>query len=94
MTSGYGDEYDEEWRELNRRLIAAVLRLRRGRSPEEDAALALGEEWVRLSLEREERARALFRIEEAHREEEKAWDEADARAALEAMFPEEDGEEA
>ena len=94
MTSGFGDEYEAEWRELNRRLIEAVLRLRRGRSPEEDAALALGEEWVRLSLEREERAIALCRIEEAHREEEKAWDEADARAALEAMFPEEDGEEA
>ena len=95
MTStGFGDEYEAEWRELNRRLIASVLRLRRGRSPEEDEARTLGEEWVRLSLEREERAAAMLRIEEAHREEEKAWDEADARAALEAMFPEEDGEEA
>lgn len=76
----YGEEYELEWKELNRRLIWAVLRLRRGRSPEEDAALGLGEEWVRLSLEREERAAAMFRIEEAHREEEKAWDEAEARA--------------
>ena len=84
MTSGYGEEYELEWQELNRRMIAAVLRLRRGRSPEEDAALALGEEGVRLSLERQERAIALFRIEEAHREEEKAWDEAEARAFEEA----------
>ena len=85
MTAGYyGEEYELEWQELNRRLIVAVLRLRRGRSPEEDAALALGEEWVRLSLEREERAVAMHRIEEAHREEEKAWDEAEARAFEEA----------
>ena len=84
MISGYGDEYDEEWRELNRRLIAAVLRLRRGRSPEEDAALALGEEWVRLSIEREERAIALYRIEEAHRAQEQRWNEAEARAFEEA----------
>ena len=85
MTAGYyGEEYELEWQELNRRLIVAVLRLRRGRSPEEDAALALGEEWVRLSLEREERAVAMHRIVEAHREEEKAWDEAEARAFEEA----------
>ena len=77
---GYGEEYELEWRELNRRLVAAVLRLRRGRSPEEDAALALGEEWVRLSLERQERAIALFRIEEAHRIEEAIREEAEARA--------------
>ena len=66
MITGYGEEYEEEWRELNRRLIVAVLRLRRGRSPEEDEARTLGEEWVRLSLEREERAAALLRIEAAH----------------------------
>lgn len=85
MTAGYyGEEYELEWQELNRRLIGAVLRLRRGRSPEEDAALALGEEWVRLSLEREERAVAMHRIEEAHWAEEKAWDEAEARALEEA----------
>ena len=84
MTSGYGDEYEEEWRELNRRLIEAVLRLRRGRSLEEDAALALGEEWVRLSFEREERAIALLRIEEAHRIEEAIREEAEARAFEEA----------
>ena len=84
MTSGYGDEYEEEWRGLNRRLIAAVLRLRRGRSLEEDAALALGEEWVRLSFEREERAIALLRIEEAHRIEEAIREEAEARAFEEA----------
>ena len=80
---GYGEEYELEWRELNRRLVAAVLRLRRGRSPEEDAALAIGEEWVRLSLERAERARALFRLEEAHRIEEAIREEAEARAAFE-----------
>ena len=82
MILGYGEEYEKEWRELNRRLVAAVLRLRRGRSPEEDDALALGEEWVRLSLERAERARALFRIEEAHRIEieEAIREEAEARA--------------
>ena len=84
MTSGYGDEYEEEWRGLNRRLIEAVLRLRRGRSLEEDAALALGEEWVRLSFEREERAIALLRIEEAHRIEEAIREEAEARAFEEA----------
>ena len=84
MTSGYGDEYDEEWQELNRRLIGAVFRLQRGRSPEEDAVLDLGAEWVRLSGEREERAVAMHRIVEAHREEEKAWDEAEARALEEA----------
>ena len=84
MSSGYGDEYEEEWRGLNRRLIAAVLRLRRGRSLEEDAALALGEEWVRLSFEREERAIALLRIEEAHRIEEAIREEAEARAFEEA----------
>ena len=84
MTSGFGDEYEAEWRELNRRLIAAVLRLRRGRSPEEDEARTLGEEWVRLSLEREERARALYRIEEAHRIEEAIREEAEARAFEEA----------
>ena len=83
MTSWYWDEYEEEWRGLNRRLIAAVLRLRRGRSLEEDAALALGEEWVRLSFEREERAIALLRIEEAHRIEEAIREEAEARAAFE-----------
>ena len=81
---GYGEEYELEWRELNRRLVAAVLRLRRGRSPEEDAALAIGEEWVRLSLERAERARALFRLEEAHRIEEAIREEAEARAFEEA----------
>lgn len=84
MTAGYGDEYDEEWQELNRRLIEAVFRLQRGRSPEEDAVLDLGAEWVRLSGEREERAAAMLRIEAAHREEEKAWDEAEARAFEEA----------
>ena len=85
MTVGYyGEEYEEEWKALNCRLIEAVFRLRRGRSPEEDAVLDLGAEWVRLSLEREERAIALFRIEEAHLAEEKAWDEAEARALEEA----------
>ena len=84
MTSGYGEEYEKEWRELNRRLISAVLRLRRGRSPEEDEARTLGEEWVRLSLEREERAIALYRIEEAHRIEEAIREEAEARAFEEA----------
>ena len=83
MISGYGEEYEKEWRELNRRLITAVLRLRRGRSPEEDEARTLGEEWVRLSLAREERAIALFRIEEAHRIEEAIREEAEARAAFE-----------
>ena len=84
MISGYGEEYEKEWRELNRRLISAVLRLRRGRSPEEDEARTLGEEWVRLSLEREERAIALYRIEEAHRIEEAIREEAEARAFEEA----------
>ena len=84
MITGYGEEYEEEWRALNRRLIVAVLRLRRGRSPEEDEARTLGEEWVRLSLEREERAIALFRIEEAHRIEEALREEAEARAFEEA----------
>ena len=90
ISTGYGEEYEEEWRALNRQLIVAVLRLRRGRSPEEDAALTLGEEWVRLSLEREERAVAMHRIEEAHRtedairEEENAWEAAAARAFEEA----------
>ena len=84
MTSGYGDEYDEEWQELNRRLIGAVFRLQRGRSPEEDAVLDLGAEWVRLSGEREERAAAMLRLEAAHWAEEKAWDEAEARALEEA----------
>ena len=84
MNSGFGEEYEEEWRGLNRRLIAAVLRLKRGRSLEEDAALALGEEWVRLSFEREERAIALLRIEEAHRIEEAIREEAEARAFEEA----------
>ena len=84
MTAGYGEEYEEEWRELNRRLIVAVLRLRRGRSPEEDEARTLGEEWVRLSLEREERAAAMLRIEEAHRIEEAIREEAEARALEEA----------
>ena len=84
MILGYGEEYELEWQELNRRLVAAVLRLRRGRSPEEDDALALGEEWVRLSLERQERAIALFRIEEAHRIEEAIREEAEARAFEEA----------
>ena len=84
MTSGYGDEYELEWQELNRRLIGAVFRLQRGRSPEEDTVLDLGAEWVRLSGEREERAVAMHRIVEAHREEEKAWDEAEARALEEA----------
>ena len=84
MTAGYyGEEYKLEWQELNRRLIEAVFRLRRGRSPEEDAVLDLGAEWVRLSLEREERAIALFRIEEAHRIEEAIREEAEARAAFE-----------
>ena len=81
MTAGYyGEEYELEWQELNRRLIEAVFRLQRGRSPEEDAVLALAAEWVRLSGEREERATALLRIEAAHWEDEKAWDEAEARA--------------
>ena len=84
MPSGDGEESEEEWRALNRRLIGAVLRLRRGRSPEEDEARTLGEEWVRLSLEREERAIALFRIEEAHRIEEAIREEAEARAFEEA----------
>ena len=84
MTSGYGDEYDLEWQELNRRLIGAVFRLQRGRSPEEDAVLDLGAEWVRLSGEREERAAAMLRLEAAHWAEEKAWDEAEARALEEA----------
>ena len=85
MTAGYyGEEYELEWQELNRRLIEAVFRLRRGRSPEEDAVLALGGEWVRLSGEREERAAAMLRIEAAHWAEEKAWDEAEARALEEA----------
>ena len=84
MTSGYGDEYDEEWQELNRRLIGAVFRLQRGRSPEEDAVLDLGAEWVRLSGEREERAAAMLRLAAAHWAEEKAWDEAEARALEEA----------
>ena len=85
MTVGYyGEEYVEEWKALNRRLIEAVFRLRRGRSPEEDAVLDLGAEWVRLSLEREERAIALFRIEEAHRIEEAIREEAEARALEEA----------
>lgn len=80
MTTGfYGEEYELEWEELNRRLIAAVLRLRPGRSAEEDKAFALAVEWVRLSGEREERAEALRRIEEAHWEE-----EAEARALEEA----------
>ena len=84
MTAGYyGEEYKLEWQELNRRLITAVLRLRRGRSPEEDEARTLGEEWVRLSFEREERAIALLRIEEAHRIEEAIREEAEARAAVE-----------
>ena len=85
MTAGYyGEEYELEWQELNRRLIAAVFRLRRGRSPEEDAVLDLGAEWVRLSGEREERAAAMLRIEAAHWAEEKAWDEAEANALDEA----------
>ena len=84
MTAGYGEEYELEWQELNRRLIEAVFRLRRGRSPEEDAVLDLGAEWVRLSGEREERAAAMLRLEEAHWAEEKAWDEAEARALEEA----------
>ena len=84
MNSGFGEEYEEEWRALNRRLIVAVLRLRRGRSPEEDEARTLGEEWVRLSLEREERAVAMHRIVEAHRIEEAIREEADARAFEEA----------
>ena len=84
MTVGYyGEEYEEEWKALNCRLIEAVFRLRRGRSPEEDAVLDLGAEWVRLSLEREQRAIALFRIEEAHRIEEAIREEAEARAAFE-----------
>ena len=77
------EAYEREWADLYRRMVEACLRLRRGRSPEEDAALALGEEWVRLSLEREERAIALFRIEEAHRIEEAIREEAEARAAFE-----------
>ena len=81
MTTGcYGEEYELEWQELNRRLIGAVFRLQRGRSPEEDAVLDLGAEWVRLSGEREERAAAMLRIEAAHWAEEKAWDEAEASA--------------
>ena len=84
MISGYGEEYEKEWQELNRRLIVAVLRLRRGRSPEEDEARTLGEEWVRLSLEREERAAALRRIVEAHRIEEAIREEAEANALDEA----------
>ena len=85
MTAGYyGEEYELEWQELNRRLIGAVFRLQRGRSLEEDAALDPGAEWVRLSGEREERAAAMLRIEAAHWAEEKAWDEAEARALEEA----------
>ena len=81
MAAGYyGEEYELEWQELNRRLIGAVFRLQRGRSPEEDAVLDLGAEWVRLSGEREERAAAMLRIEAAHWAEEKAWDEAESSA--------------
>ena len=77
-------EYEEEWRELKSRLIAAVLHLRRGRSPEEDAALALGEEWVRLSFEREESVISFLFLLEAHRIEEAIREEAEARAFEEA----------
>ena len=83
------EAYEREWLDLSRRMVEACLRLRLGRSPEEDAAREVAEEWVRLSLERAEKAIALFRIEEAHRIEEATREEAEARAALEAMFPEE-----
>ena len=51
------EAYEREWADLYRRMVEACLRLRMGRSPEEDAAREMGEEWVRRSLEGAERSR-------------------------------------
>ena len=50
-------EREREWALLYLRMVEACLRLRRGRSPEEDAAREMGEEWVRRSIEVAERSR-------------------------------------
>ena len=51
------EAYEREWADLYRRMVEACLRLRRGRSPEEDAVLVVAEEWIRRSIEGAERSR-------------------------------------
>ena len=51
------EAYEREWADLYRRMVQACLRLRRGRSPEEDAVLDVAEEWIRRSIEGAERSR-------------------------------------
>ena len=51
------EAYEREWADLYRRMVEACLRLRLGRSPEEDAAREVAEEWVRRSIEGAERSR-------------------------------------
>lgn len=51
------EAYEREWADLYRRMVEACLRLRRGRSPEEDAAREVAEEWVRRSIEGAARSR-------------------------------------
>ena len=51
------EAYEREWLDLSRRMVEACLRLRLGRSPEEDAAREVAEEWVRRSIEGAARSR-------------------------------------
>ena len=44
------EAYEREWADLYRRMVQACLRLRRGRSPEEDVVLDVVEEMVQACL--------------------------------------------
>lgn len=51
------EAYEWEWADLYLRMVEACLRLRRGRSPEEDAVLDVAEELIRRAIEGAVRSR-------------------------------------